>query len=228
MIAITERLARAFDLARLVHAGDLKKGTATPYVAHLMSVASLVLSHGGDEDQAIAALLHDVPEDHGGRARLDEIREKFGNEVARIVEACSDTLVANRSDKEPWWERKVAYIARLEREDERVLLVSTADKYDNARSVLSDYRNIGEDLWGRFNKDAGRAGSLWFYQRVSEISSACLTDTAAAALASALAGTVREIVDEVRGANAPGVVDSDLADAREQEEITRRALGLVS
>jgi (p)ppGpp synthase/HD superfamily hydrolase len=226
MVVITDRLARAFDIANSVHGADVRKGSSTPYVAHLLSVASLVLSHDGDEDQAIAALLHDAPEDHGGRARLEAIRADFGDEVARIVEACSDTLVANRADKEPWWERKVAYIARLEQEDERVLLVSTADKYDNARSVLSDYRRIGEKLWGRFNKDAGRAGSLWFYQRVSEISTARLLSDATAPLAEQLATTVDAILMEVASPPEAANAKADLEMARTREAATRQVLGL--
>jgi GTP pyrophosphokinase len=128
-----------------------------------MAAASLVLEHGGGEDEAIAALLHDVPEDCGGRADLDEIRRKFGKNVARIVEGCTDTF---ENPKPPWRGRKEEYLAHLATASKSVLLVSAADKVHNARSILSDYRERGEKLWKRFT--AGRAEQLWYYRKLVE------------------------------------------------------------
>jgi hypothetical protein len=127
-------------------------------------VCSLVIDAGGTEDQAIAALLHDAPEDQGGLALLAEIEQRFGASVAEIVEACSDTF---DDPKPPWRPRKEAYIARLEEESPYVLLVSLADKVHNARSILADLRTDGEALWDRFS--GGRDGTLWYYRRLAEV-----------------------------------------------------------
>src|SRR5262245_24507025 len=114
-----QRFADAVEMARTIHDGDVRKGTKIPYLAHLLAVAAIVLEHGGNEDDAIAALLHDAAEDHGGRKQIESIRVAFGDDVAEIVEACSDTLAENRRDKEPWWDRKVTYLDRLHVEPER-------------------------------------------------------------------------------------------------------------
>ncbi len=119
-----------------------------PYVAHLLGVASLVLEDGGDEDEAIGALLHDAAEDQGGQDRLDDIAARFGATVARIVEGCSDTL---ESPKPPWRTRKAGYLARLEGEPPAVLRVSLADKLFNARSIVRDVEDGGPSVWHRFN-----------------------------------------------------------------------------
>ncbi len=139
---LTDRFDRALLYATHVHGGQVRKGTSTPYVAHLLAVAATVLEYGGDENLAVAALLHDSVEDQGGAARLDDIRNRFGEPVARIVEACSDSL-ANTAKGEPkadWLERKKAYIAKLRRVDEDILWVSLADKVHNARTILRDLR----------------------------------------------------------------------------------------
>ena len=159
---VTERLDLAFALARRLHAADVRKATATPYLAHLLSVAGLVLEHGGDEDLAIAALLHDTAEDHGGWPVIDQVRTAFGDRVADVVLACSDSLVEDATAKAPWWERKTAYLDRLPTEPYDVLLVSAADKLHNLRSMVADHRRQGEALWDRFNPEAGRAGQLWY------------------------------------------------------------------
>jgi len=166
---LSDRFTRAVDYARVVHAGDVRKGTGVPYLAHLLSVSALVLEGGGDEDQAIAALLHDAAEDHGGWPRLDALSAEFGPSVAAIVEACSDSLAEDPSKKRPWWERKVCYLRQLESEHARAALISCADKLHNARAVLADYRVEREELWKKFNADAGRRGQLWYYRRVAEI-----------------------------------------------------------
>lgn len=158
-VKLTERFEEALVYAATLHRRQLRNATRIPYVSHLLGVASLVLEAGGDEDETIAALLHDAAEDQGGRETLNEIRQRFGERVADIVHACSDTLEA---EKPPWAGRKRAYLARLEGASPSVLLVSSADKLHNARAILADYRAIGEDLWQRFR--GGRDGTLWYYR----------------------------------------------------------------
>ena len=133
------------------------------YVSHLLIVAGLVLEFGGDEDDAIAGLLHDAVEDAGGRARLEDIEKQFGARVARIVEACSDT---DAVPKPPWRQRKHAYIAHLNDASPSARLVSAADKLANVRSIIKDYREIGEALWSRFK--GGRDGTLWYYRALAD------------------------------------------------------------
>jgi (p)ppGpp synthase/HD superfamily hydrolase len=159
-VALSDRFDRALVYATEVHAGQLRKGTQIPYIAHLLAVAGLVLEHGGDEDQAIAALLHDAAEDHGGEVRLADIRGRFGDRVEAIVRECSDALPVGAEPKKPWKERKEAYLSHLEHADEGVLLVSAADKLHNARAVLLDYRDVGEAVWTRFK--GGREGTLCY------------------------------------------------------------------
>ena len=153
------RFERALLFATLKHSGQTRKGTAVPYVAHLLSVAGLVLEVGGDEDLAIAALLHDVVEDCGGAPMLQEIRRRFGKRVAHVVEGCTDTYL---DPKPPWRQRKEGYLKHLRTADADVRLVSAADKLHNARSVLADYREIGESVWERFQ--GKRDGTLWYYR----------------------------------------------------------------
>lgn len=158
-IELGPRFLRAFSFAAEKHAGQTRKASTIPYIAHLMGVASLVLEAGGDEDLAIAALLHDVVEDCGGAPMLKEVRRRFGSRVAKIVDGCTD---ADTFPKPPWQERKEKYIRRLKTEDADTRLVSAADKLNNVRSILSDYRVIGESVWSRFN--GGREGTLWYYR----------------------------------------------------------------
>jgi (p)ppGpp synthase/HD superfamily hydrolase len=132
----------------------------------LMAVCSLVLEAGGDEDQAIAALLHDSVEDQGGLATLDTIRRLFGNRVADTVEFCSDSTVTDPEKKLPWRERKQKYLEHLRHADRDTLIVAVADKLHNARAILSDYREKGEALWTRFN--APKEDQLWFYSALVE------------------------------------------------------------
>jgi (p)ppGpp synthase/HD superfamily hydrolase len=145
-------LGRRFDQALIyathLHSTQLRKGTSIPYVSHLLGVASLVLEADGDEDQAIAALLHDSQEDQGGPAALAQVRHRFGDRVARIVQGCSDT---DQNPKPPWPERKAEYLKRLQEEEPDILLVALADKVHNARAVLADLRILGDALWARFN-----------------------------------------------------------------------------
>src|SRR5579871_1791485 len=154
---------RAFLFAAEKHKGQPRKTTSIPYIAHLMGVASLVFEAGGDEDLAIAALLHDVVEDCGGAPKLKQIRRRFGTRVAKIVDGCTD---AYGLPKPPWHDRKVSYINRLKKEDDETRLVSAADKLNNVRSILSDYRAIGESVWSRFH--GGRDGTLWYYRTLRD------------------------------------------------------------
>ena len=157
------RFLRAFVFAAEKHKGQTRKASSIPYIAHLMGVASLVLEAGGDEDLAIAALLHDVVEDCGGVPMLKEVRRRFGARVAKVVDGCTD---AYTDPKPPWRERKERYIARLRNEDKETRLVSAADKLNNVRSILSDYRAVGESIWSRFN--GGREGTLWYYRTLRD------------------------------------------------------------
>jgi (p)ppGpp synthase/HD superfamily hydrolase len=134
------------------------------------AVAATVLEYGGDEDLAIAALLHDSVEDQGGKARLEDVHNRFGDRVARVVQACSDSLAdtAKGERKAHWKERKEAYLAHLRTAEEDVLRVSLADKVHNARSILRDLRNpdVGERVWGRFNQP--KELILWYYRSLAD------------------------------------------------------------
>jgi GTP pyrophosphokinase len=158
------RFVRALLFAGEKHCGQTRKASTIPYIAHLMGVASLVLEAGGDEDLAIAALLHDVVEDCGGAPMLKEIRRRFGKRVAKVVDGCTD---ADTDPKPPWRERKEQYLRHLRTADADTRLVSAADKLNNVRSILSDYRAIGESVWSRFN--GGREGTLWYYRTLLDI-----------------------------------------------------------
>ncbi|HEX2102189.1 MAG TPA: HD domain-containing protein [Solirubrobacteraceae bacterium] len=161
-------LSERFDLAYLMasshHRTQLRRGTEVPYVSHLLAVASIVLEMGGTEDEAIGALLHDYVEDGGGPAGLERIRRAFGNDVARIVEANTDT---DEEPKPPWRERKEAYIAAIAAKRPDELRVSLADKLHNARAILLDYRTHGEALWSRFKPGEGPA-VRWYYEALAD------------------------------------------------------------
>jgi len=163
-VKLGPRFLRAFAFAAEKHKHQTRKASTIPYIAHLMGVASLVLEAGGDEDLAIAALLHDVVEDCGGAPMLQEIRHKFGERVAKVVDGCTD---ADTYPKPPWRERKENYVRHLKKADADTRLVSAADKLNNVRSILSDYRAIGESVWSRFN--GGREGTLWYYRTLRDV-----------------------------------------------------------
>ncbi len=162
-VKLGPRFLRAFVFAAEKHAGQTRKASTIPYIAHLMGVASLVLEFGGDEDMANAALLHDVVEDCGGKPILKEVRRRFGSRVAKIVEGCTDS---DTDPKPPWRERKETYIRYLKTADAETRLVSAADKLNNVRSILSDRREVGESVWSRFQ--GGRDGTLWYYRALLE------------------------------------------------------------
>jgi GTP pyrophosphokinase len=158
-VKLGPRFERALVFATRKHAGQERKGTPVPYVSHLLGVAGLVLEAGGDEDLAIAALLHDVAEDCGGVPMLNQVRRRFGKRVAHIVEGCSDAFT---TPKPPWRERKEPYIRHLRTADADTRLVSAADKLHNARTIVADYRELGEQIWERFQ--GKRDGTLWYYR----------------------------------------------------------------
>jgi GTP pyrophosphokinase len=161
------RLEQGLVYAARLHDGHTRKGTTIPYFSHLTSVAALVLEQGGNEDQMIAALLHDAVEDRGGRPTLEDIRRRFGDVVAGIVEGCSDDDESGARDFSTWRRRKERYLAHLTKAPKEVRLVSAADKLHNARAILADYRVLGDALWARFN--AKRDDILWYYRGLVEI-----------------------------------------------------------
>ena len=156
---LTGQFSKALGYAELKHHNQVRKGGDIPYAGHLLTVAGLVINDGGSEVQAIAALLHDAVEDAGGPATLAEIKANFGDDVARIVDECSDT---DEVPKPPWRDRKQRYINHLAEVGEDTLLVSVADKLDNARSMLRDYHEHGPALWERFTVKDPR-DHLWYY-----------------------------------------------------------------
>ena len=163
---LTWRFDLAFQFAHGLHHQQTRKRTSIPYIVHLMAVCALVLEAGGDEDQAIAALLHDAVEDQGGLATLETIRHLFGERVATAVESCSDSTVSDPSKKPLWRERKEKYLAHLRSANKDSLIVGAADKLHNARAVLTDYRQIGEELWSRFS--VPKAEQFWYYGALVE------------------------------------------------------------
>ncbi|MCY3548227.1 MAG: HD domain-containing protein [Gemmatimonadetes bacterium] len=164
-LRLTSRFEDALVFAAQLHREQCRKGSNVPYVSHLLAVSSLVIEHGGDEDQAIAALLHDAIEDQGGPKARAKILRRFGERVTEIVEGCTDSQA---DPKPPWRARKEAFIAGISEKPPSVQLVCAADKLHNARCILSDYRNVevGEKVWERF-KGGGREGTLWYYRELA-------------------------------------------------------------
>jgi (p)ppGpp synthase/HD superfamily hydrolase len=156
---LSPKFEQAIHYAILIHAGQTRKDTGIPYLAHLLGVASIALEYGADENEAIGALLHDAGEDAGGAGRIADIRHRFGDAVADIVQGCTDSVT---TPKPPWRKRKEDYIAHLAKASPSVRLVSASDKLHNARAILRDYRMIGELLWPRFA--GGKDGVLWYYR----------------------------------------------------------------
>jgi GTP pyrophosphokinase len=160
---LRSRFQEALVYACRLHCGQYRKRTRIPYVAHLLAVTGLVLEYGGDEDLAIAALLHDAVEDRGGRKTLAQIRRRFGDRVAAIVAECSDRLTVR---KPPWPERKRAYLAHLKTASRDALLVSLADKVNNAAAIVKDQGKSGDRVWLRFG--GGKRRTLWYYRSLVE------------------------------------------------------------
>lgn len=163
-MVLGERFDEALATAAELHRRQTRKDSGVPYVSHLLAVAALVLEDGGSENEAIAGLLHDAVEDQGGLETLERIRRQFGDEVAELVLALSDTV---ESPKPPWRERKVEHLAHLEDAPYPVLRVAAADKLHNARALLGDYVRHGEAVWDRFNAPA--PDQLWYYRSLADL-----------------------------------------------------------
>lgn len=161
---LTERFEAALIYATRLHANQTRKVGGVPYISHLMSVAALVLEAGGNEDEAIAALLHDAVEDQGGKATREEIHRQFGDVVVAIVDGCTES---DTQPKPPWLERKTRYLEQLRHASREVRLVSLADKLHNARSVLAEWQQQGDAIWSQFN--GGKEKTLWFYQSLVQV-----------------------------------------------------------
>jgi len=181
---LSERFDRALIYASYLHRRQRRKGSDVPYISHLLAVSALVIEHGGSEDQAIAALLHDAAEDQGGRETLDEIEQRFGPAVAAIVSDCTDSWVEPRP---AWRPRKEAYLESLRHKPPQSLLVSLADKTHNARAIAVDHAAVGEAVWSRFT--GGRDGSLWYYRALADTFTALMPGV----LARELDGTVARL-----------------------------------
>lgn len=167
MIELTPRFSAALDMALELHHNQRRKGTEIPYMAHPLAVSALVLEHGGDEEEAVAALLHDAVEDAGGQSTLERIREYFGGRVAEIVDGCSDATSRSCSCGPDWYQHKQTYLNRLQQAPEPVRLVLGADKLHNLTAILHDYRMVGDQIWDRFK--GGRNGMLWYYSSLCEM-----------------------------------------------------------
>lgn len=190
-LLLSNRFTKAVDYARQLHT-EFRKGTRIPYMAHLLGVTAIVMAEAGralpvTEDMVIAAILHDVVEDHGGLPRLQEVETEFGPNVARMVLALSDTLAEDHDKKEGWDQRKTEYLARLRKEPEDVLLISAADKLYNAKAILDDLREIGPAVWERFKRGPG--DQLWYFNSLLEIFQARLE--------SRIVGELADVVSQI-------------------------------
>lgn len=183
-VQLSQHFEEALVFATQLHAAQRRKGSSIPYISHLLAVCSIVLEYGGNEDEAIAALLHDAIEDQGGPLAREEIRRRFGETVVEIVDGCTDT---DAFPKPPWRQRKEVYIAHIRTASASVRLVSAADKLHNARSVLADYRILGDALWQRFR--GGKEGTLWNFR--------ALVDALRAAGTSPLVEELERVVSEI-------------------------------
>ena len=181
---LSDRFGKALKFAFNLHRDQFRKGSGVPYISHLLGVTAIVLEHGGSENQAIAALLHDAVEDQGGLETLAKIKSLFGPEVAEIVKDCTDAFTIPKPD---WKERKTAYLEKLKRSTDETILVSLADKVHNARSILNDLVDCGEDVWGKFN--GGKEGTLWYYHSLVEVFQTNQHPT--------LAAELKKLVDEI-------------------------------
>jgi len=165
---LTGKFDLALQFASALHRQQWRKSTTIPYIAHLLSVCALVLESGGDEDQAIAALLHDAVEDQGGIPTLETIRRLFGNRVADAVESCSDSTASDAAQKAPWRERKEKYLEHLRNNaTQDALMITAADKLHNVQALLVGHRQNGSEVWQHFN--APKADQLWYYDSVLQV-----------------------------------------------------------
>jgi (p)ppGpp synthase/HD superfamily hydrolase len=183
-MVLSSRFTEAVSYVAALHAEQRRKVSGEPYLSHLLAVAAIVMEYGGNEDEAIAALLHDAVEDQGGIATLEEIGRRFGPVVADIVESCSD---ATGSPKPPWRQRKETHLAHLREATPSVRLVVAADKLHNVHSLVREYRRRGESLWPIFH--GGRDGTLWYYRAMADT----LKQAAATPIAEELDRAVEEL-----------------------------------
>lgn len=186
---LTDRYSDAFTYAAEAHRTETRKGTNVPYVAHVMAVSAMVLEHGGSEDAAVAALLHDCVEDHGGLARAREIAQQFGSHVAALVMACTDSPVSDGEAKPPWLERKIAFVEHLPEIAPEAALIVTCDKIHNLRALLRDLRREGPTTLRRFNRPEALG---WYFTALGE----ALRPFAAIAPVDELRALAREFVAE--------------------------------
>ena len=156
---VSRQFEKALQYTTRIHGGQLRKKTRIPYIAHIFGVTAIAMEYGANETEAIAALLHDAVEDCGGEERLRDIREKFGDDVARIVDGCTDTY---ETPKPEWLKRKRAYLQHLKDSDSSIRLVSASDKLHNTRAILADLRRHGPEVFERFS--GKKDGTLWYYR----------------------------------------------------------------
>jgi (p)ppGpp synthase/HD superfamily hydrolase len=163
---------QALTMATQAHGNQIRKGTenaqglAVPYITHPVAVAALVVRYGGDEDQAIAGLLHDVLED-GGPQWVEPIQVQFGDRVLSMVQACTDGVPDATGKKPPWKERKVTYLSHLSESSDDALLVSACDKLHNLTSIVADLHEIGDVVFDRFT--ASKDQTIWYYTELAEV-----------------------------------------------------------
>ena len=187
-----DRFEQALVYATRLHSNQVRKGSGVPYISHLLGVTALVLEDGGTEEEAIAALLHDAIEDQGGDKIRQEIKAKFGDKVAEIVEGCTE------SDTEPkpaWMDRKLATIKKLREVSPEVRRVILADKLHNARSILGDWYRIGDAIWERFK--TGKTGTLWYFRSIVEVD----RDNGSSYLGSELSRVIAELENTGKAGN---------------------------
>lgn len=165
--ALSPCYSEALQFCFEIHARQRRKGGEVPYVSHLLAVSALVMEQGGSEDEAIGALLHDSVEDCGGRPMLEQVRQRFGDGVAAIVEGCTDSFAKSPDDKEDWRLRKERYLAHLREASRSTLLVAACDKFHNLSNTVRDVRTEGAAVWAKFN--ASRAEQIWYYSQCTEV-----------------------------------------------------------
>jgi (p)ppGpp synthase/HD superfamily hydrolase len=194
---LTDRFGDALRYAARAHAGQLRQADGRPYIGHLLRVAGLVIQEGGSEDEAIAALLHDAVEDQGGLARLQDVRTRYGDAVAEIVDECTDSYGDPRP---PWRRRKERYLAALQHGSPGGLLVSLADKVDNVRTTLREHRIHGRALWSRSGRRSRDV--RWYYGALATRFDQLLPGPLAEELTRLVAELDREIADHEPGGAA--------------------------
>ena len=223
-VTLTERFDAATKFAREGFATKSRKQVkgdetpAVPYLCHLLEVAGIVLDHGGDEDAAIAGLLHDAAEDLGGQSVLDRIEGKFGTPVRVIVEDLSDDTPLPGAEKADWWTRKVRYVDHLRSVEAATLLVCAADKLSNIRASRASFRAFGDHAF-TLSKHGGRAGTLWYYDAVISVLEERGFDPIG--LVTTLRVEYSEWLDAVRAALGDATVDADLAEALGRATLAR-------